>query len=123
MNKFPEGNAIVYCEGAFNTPNGKTAHGLVRFTHRYKVLCVIDSRWSGKDSGSVLDGKENGIPVVSDLSEALAYSTRIKINPTHFVVGLAPDGGRLNDIARADVKTALNNGLNIDSGLHDFLIG
>ena len=26
----PEGRAIVYCEGAFNTTNGKTAHGLVR---------------------------------------------------------------------------------------------
>ena len=28
MNRLPEGNAIVYCEGAYNTLNGKTAHGL-----------------------------------------------------------------------------------------------
>jgi hypothetical protein len=27
MNRLPEGNAIVYCEGAFNTLNGKTAQG------------------------------------------------------------------------------------------------
>ena len=71
MKKFPEGNSIVYCEGAFNTPNGKTAHGLVRFTKRYNVQCVIDSKYSGKDSGLVLDGKENNIPVFSNLAEAI----------------------------------------------------
>ena len=37
MNELPEGNAIIYCEGAFNTTNGKTAHGLVRFTNRYRT--------------------------------------------------------------------------------------
>ena len=35
MKKKIDGRALVYCEGAFNTPNGKTAHGLVRFTERY----------------------------------------------------------------------------------------
>ena len=30
MIRPPDGRAIVYCEGAFRTPNGKTAHGLVR---------------------------------------------------------------------------------------------
>ena len=43
-----DGNAIVYCEGGFGTTNGKTAHGLVRFTERYRVLSVIDSLFSGK---------------------------------------------------------------------------
>lgn len=56
MVEFPEGNAIVYCEGAFATTNGKTAHGLVRRTKRYRVLSVIDSRHRGKDAGEVLDG-------------------------------------------------------------------
>ena len=71
MNKWPEGKAIVYCEGAFNTPNGKTAHGLVRFTKRYHVIAVVDSRFAGQDSGKVLDGKENQIPVNADIDEAL----------------------------------------------------
>ena len=60
--------AIVYCEGAFNTPNGKTAHGLVRFTERYTVLCVIDSHYSGKDAREVLDGKHGHIPVVANFN-------------------------------------------------------
>lgn len=38
MKKSIDGNALVYCQGAFNTPNGKTAHGLVRFTERYTIV-------------------------------------------------------------------------------------
>ena len=37
-----DGKALVYSDGAFNTPNGKTAHGLVRFTERYEVVGVSD---------------------------------------------------------------------------------
>jgi len=34
------GNAIVFCEGAFTNTYGKTAHGLVRRTRRYRVTAV-----------------------------------------------------------------------------------
>jgi uncharacterized NAD-dependent epimerase/dehydratase family protein len=37
------------------------------------------------------------------------------------VIGLAPDGGRLDPRAREDVKLALTLGLDVDAGLHDFL--
>jgi uncharacterized NAD-dependent epimerase/dehydratase family protein len=37
------------------------------------------------------------------------------------VVGLAPDGGRLDAKPRNDVMEAIRLGLNVDSGLHDFL--
>jgi uncharacterized NAD-dependent epimerase/dehydratase family protein len=120
MNK-PEGNAIVYCEGAFNTPNGKTAHGLVRFTKRYNILAVIDSKYTGQDASYVLDGKEKGIPITASLNEAVEISKSIDKVPTHLVIGLAPDGGRLNKAAKRTVEEALNYGLNVDSGLHDFL--
>ena len=86
--------AIVYAEGAFNTPNGKTAHGLVRFTERYDVAAVIDSRFAGRDAGEVLDGRPVGIPIVKHLADALAHASKTAA-ATHFVVGLAPDGGRL----------------------------
>ena len=66
MKSAPDGNAIVYCEGMFNTLNGKTAHGLVRFTKRYRVLSVIDSRYAGRDAGDVLDGKGKKIPIFLD---------------------------------------------------------
>ena len=50
-----DGKALVYADGAFNTPNGKTAHGLVRFTERYTVVGVIDHKYAGQDAGMVLD--------------------------------------------------------------------
>ena len=115
-----DGIALVYCEGAFNTTNGKTAHGLVRFTKRYTIAGVIDSRYAGQDAGKVLDNKEKGIPIFSDISRAIEFLTGDK-KPTHFVVGLAPDGGRLPGSARNDVKKAISLGLNIDCGLHDYL--
>ena len=121
MNRFPEGNAIIYCEGAFGTPNGKTAHGLVRRTARYHVLSVIDSRHAGGDAGFILDGTSKGIPVYGDIQEALGAARSDGNNPTHFVIGLAPDGGRLSPQDRHDVIEAIRSGLNVDSGLHDFL--
>lgn len=112
-----DGKALIYCERAFNTPNGKTAHGLVRRSHRYLPLGVIDSRYTGYDAGEVLDGKKNGIAVYESLEIALAAHP----DATHFVVGLAPDGGRLDPAARLVVRQALESGLNVDSGLHDFI--
>ena len=121
MMMSPEGNAIVYCEGAFNTPYGKTAHGLVRFTHRYNVVSVLDSRYAGQDAGQVLDGKTNGVPIVNGLESQANAAAPIGKAATHLVIGLATDGGRLPDAARRDVARALGMGLNVDSGLHDFI--
>ncbi len=115
-------NAIVYCEGAFNTPNGKTAHGLVRFTRRYRVLSVIDSRYVGMDAGAVLDGKENGIKIYRDIESAYRHSIEKGMKPDQLVIGIAPDGGRLSKSDRESVINAVRLGLNVDSGLHDYLI-
>ena len=115
-----DGNAIVYCEGAFNTPNGKTAHGLVRFTERYQVLSVIDSRYAGRDAGDVLDDKISGIPIVDSLDTALQQAGEQQ-QVEYFVIGLAPDGGRLPQSARQVVMQAIESGLHVVSGLHDFL--
>lgn len=113
--------AIVYCEGAFQTANGKTAHGLVRFTRRYQVVSVIDSQCAGKDAGLVLDGVANGIEIDVSLNAAMTRLRGLGQQATHFVIGLAPDGGRLPEDAREQVLQALNQGLSVDSGLHDFL--
>lgn len=121
MNMLPEGNAIVYCEGSFGTPNGKTAHGLVRHTYRYNVLSVIDSCHCGGDAGMILDNKPNNIPVYESLQTALNVQKNKDQKATHLVVGLAPDGGRLDFKAREDIKKAIQYGLNVDCGLHDFL--
>jgi uncharacterized NAD-dependent epimerase/dehydratase family protein len=121
MTKQHDGAAIVYCQGAFATTNGKTAHGLVRRTERYKVLSVIDSRYAGRDAGEVLDGVIKDIPIYENVTTAVEASEHAGMRVTHFVMGLAPDGGRLSREAREDVKEAITLGLHVDSGLHDIL--
>ncbi len=121
MKNSIDGKAIVYCNGAFNTPNGKTAHGLVRFTERYEVVGVIDSKYDGQDAGQVLDGKPSGIPVFNDIEKAISELQKIDKLPNSLVIGLAPDGGRLPPEAKGTIRKALQMGWNVDSGLHDFL--
>lgn len=117
----PEGNAVVYCEGAFKTTYGKTAHGLVRFTERYNIIAVIDSTCSGAEAGTVLENRSRDIPIVSSISEAENIAKEKTLPLSHFVIGIATDGGYLTDEIRKAVENALKAGLNVDSGLHDFL--
>ena len=116
-----DGVAVVWCEGAFRTPSGKTAHGLVRRSERYNIAALIDSELIGQDAGEVLDGAPTGIPIVGDLAAAQALAVAAGRPLTHLVIGLAPDGGRLPDIGRDAVKSALSAGLHVACGLHDFL--
>jgi len=119
--QLPEGIAILYCEGAFNTTYGKTAHGLIRFTQRYQVISVVDSKYAGQDAGEVLDRKSKNIPVMGSVHEAVEAARAAETPATHLVVGIAPDGGRLSPQARQDVLSAIQLELNIDCGLHQFL--
>ena len=121
MGHEPDGVAIVYCEKAFLTTTGKTAHGLVRGTRRYQVAALIDSRYSGKEPGTLLDGKDRGITIVSDVRSGVSACEQRGIRPTHFVIGIATDGGKLDADGYAAVRAALDAGLNVDSGLHVFL--
>lgn len=121
MKNSIDGKAIVYCEKLFNTLEGKTAHGLVRYTGRYEVVGVIDSRYAGQDAGMVLDKKPRNIPVFSDFETAYKQLSGANNRPENFVIGLAPDGGRLPKEAKLEIKKALEKGLNVDSGLHDFV--
>ncbi len=116
-----DGNAIIYCQGAYMTPNGKTAHGLVRHTDRYRIISVIDSDCTGKDAGELLDGEFRNIPVLDTVDAGLRHAQSIIVKPDYLVVGLAPDGGMVGREALQDIHKAIVSGLNIDSGLHDFL--
>src|SRR6266545_3568560 len=45
-----DGSAIILCDGYYRTINGKTAHGLVRGTDRYRILAVVDPPTAGQDA-------------------------------------------------------------------------
>jgi len=121
MNPQKDGDAIVYCQGAYGTTNGKTAHGLVRRTRRYRILSVVDACYAGQDAGEVLDGVRRDIPVHASVDEAVQACRNTGTPASHLVMGVAPDGGRMTSAMRDDVILAVRQGLNVDSGLHDFI--
>jgi uncharacterized NAD-dependent epimerase/dehydratase family protein len=110
--------AIVYCEANFGAIDGKTANGLVRHSERYDILSIIDSQKAGLDSGMVLDGKPNAIPICRDLEESLQKAVTV---PEYFIFGMAPSSGMLSLHERALVLEAISRGMNIVNGLHEFL--
>lgn len=114
MNNIPR--ALVYCDRAFSIADGKTAHGLVRYTTRFKVVSVVDSTVPEGDAGEILDGNYRGIPLYNDLQWAFD-----KTNPDVFVVGAVSEGGVLPEGYDKAIAWALRNGLDIVSGLHQFL--
>ena len=60
-------------------------------------------------------------PFTEACARRFSRSKRDSHPATHLVVGLAPDGGRLPPGARKELLAALELGLHVDSGLHDFL--
>lgn len=110
--------AIVFCEANFAKIDGKTANGLVRHSEAYRIVSVIDSNHSGDDSGMVLDGVINNIPILESLDAAAAHETVV---PDTFIYGMAPSSGRLSDTDRDVVLDAIGRGMNIVSGLHEYL--
>lgn len=110
--------AIVYCEANFGQIDGKTANGLVRNSERYDIVSVIDSRLAGQDTGMVLDGVANGIPLCRDLDDA---RTQAGPDLDLFIVGVAPTSGLLSPAERGVLLEAMSHGLSLINGLHEFL--
>ena len=110
--------AVVYCEGNFGQIDGKTANGLVRHSQAYRILSVIDTRFEGCDSGQVLDNVSNGIPILEDLEAAVMREASI---PDTLIYGMAPSTGKLSLSDREIVLDAIALGMNIVSGLHEYL--
>ncbi len=111
-------NAIVYCEGNFAKIDGKTANGLVRHSEAYNIVSVIDSTCAGQDSGQLLDATPNGIGVFDSLEAAAINETK---TPDTLIYGMAPSNGKLSLEDREIVLDAIALGMNIVSGLHEYL--
>ena len=108
--------AIVYVDRLFNCADGKTAHGLVRYSNKYKISCVVDTTLSEGDAGQKLDGINRDIPLYNDLKRAFELT-----QADTFIVGAVSDAGVLPEGYDKAVKHALTNGLDVVSGLHQFL--
>ncbi|WP_299353586.1 DUF1611 domain-containing protein [uncultured Shimia sp.] len=110
--------AIVYCEGNFSKIDGKTANGLVRHSQAYRIVSVVDSEYGGSDSGQILDGIINNVPIFPTLEAAVIHEPAI---PNTMIYGMAPSTGKLSQTDRDVVLDAIALGMNIVSGLHEYL--
>lgn len=108
--------AVILCDGYFGQSTGKTANGLVRFSKRYQIVGVIDRTKAGHDAGEILDGKPNGIPIVTDLNEAVK-----RCAPQTLIIGVATFGGYIPKEYRSVIREAIEHHLNVLAGLHEFL--
>lgn len=107
--------AIVLTAGILNTPDAKTAHGLIRESNHFKIIGIVDELQAGKDAGEVLDGKHRGIPVFKTIEEALV------LKPYYCVIGVATMGGIFPPAMIKQIKTAIESNISIVNGLHDYL--
>jgi len=102
---------IALLTEGFSTPFlAKTAISMLRY-RQDDIVAVLDSTEAGKTADELFaTGSE--IPVVDSLSE---------LNADALFIGIAPPGGNLPEHWRAILLDALRSGIDIVSGLHDFL--
>ncbi len=109
----PRHRYVVLAEGAFGDLASKTAIGVIRYG-RDAVVAVLDSTRAGRNVREWL-GDPYDIPIVATLDEAMAHS------PTALLIGIAPQGGRIPPDWRTTILAAIDAGLDVVSGLHEFL--
>jgi D-glutamate N-acetyltransferase len=98
---------LVLGEGYSHDPHyGKTMRGIVRYGPD-PVVAVLDSARAGEE--------HDGIPIVATVEEALPYG------PTVAIVGVATQGGRFPPAWRELLRSCITHGLDVESGLHEFL--
>jgi uncharacterized NAD-dependent epimerase/dehydratase family protein len=102
-----ERRILILGEGFSDDPHyGKTMRGIISYGPD-PVVAILDSQRAGAD--------HEGIPIVASVEEALPYA------PTVAVVGVATQGGRFPPAWRAILRSCIESGLDVESGLHEFL--
>jgi uncharacterized NAD-dependent epimerase/dehydratase family protein len=103
----------VLAEGMFDE-DAKTATGVMRYAEA-PTVAVIDSTRDGTAASDHVPGMKSDVPVVADIDAAMAHG------PTTVLIGVAPAGGHLPPVFRRSILRAIELGLDIESGLHEFL--
>lgn len=102
---------IILTDGHTEPLAAKTASCVIRYCPG-EVVALLDRTQAGKTAGELL-GVGGAIPVVATLDEAS--------NPDTLLIGIAPMGGKLPAAWRSILLDAIGRGMNVVSGLHDFL--
>jgi uncharacterized NAD-dependent epimerase/dehydratase family protein len=98
---------LILAEGRSGDPHyGKTARGVMRYG-AHPVVALVDSQAVGETV--------EGVPVLGSVEEGLG------LEPTTALVGVAVAGGRLPAEWRGILRSAISAGLDVESGMHEFL--
>ncbi|HYL54439.1 MAG TPA: DUF1611 domain-containing protein [Gemmatimonadales bacterium] len=108
---------LILADGQFEPMTSKTANCCIRYMPE-RVVGVFDRAHAGKTVQDVL-GFGGSIPVVGDFEQGLRLGGGA--GATAVLIGIAPMGGRLPVEWRAWLRTAIERGLEIWSGLHTFI--
>ncbi len=110
-------SSLLLTNGLLTHNDAKTAHGLIRGGDRYHIMGVIDAPTAGRDAGEILDGIHRDIPVFASLEVALASVAAVD----SLIIGVATVGGVLPADMLEIIAKAIQSGLSIVNGLHDYL--
>ncbi len=104
---------LVLAEGNFGPLSSKTANGVIRYTPE-RCVAVLDTTQVGKTSQEVL-GFGGTLPVVGTFEDG------VKCGANALLIGIAPQGGKLPESWRGWIRQAIEQKLEIWSGLHFFI--
>jgi len=104
---------LILADGQFGPLTSKTANSCIRYFPE-RIVAVFDRGTAGRTVQDVL-GFGGSIPVVGDFARGLA------LGASAVLIGIAPMAGQLPPEWRGWLKTALERGLEIWSGLHTFI--
>src|SRR5436190_2531804 len=102
---------VILTEGRTNPVSAKTGACVIRYKPE-EVVALLDTTQAGKTAGELL-GVGGSLPIVGKLADAPGANT--------LLIGIAPSGGKLPAAWRKVLLEAIDRGMNLVSGLHDFL--
>ena len=109
--QFSARQLIILTEGHTEPITAKTAASVLRYKAE-EVLALLDTTQTGKTAQDLL-GVGRDIPVVADLDTVPDANA--------LMLGIAPPGGRIPAAWRPIILGAIARGMDVISGLHDFL--
>src|SRR5579883_2401222 len=105
---------VVYAQDEFGTGRAKTGEGVIRYGTS-QVVAVVDRRHAGRTTEDVM-GIGGAIPIVGTVQEAARFGA------DSMLLGCQFTGGEMPESWRQDIISALNLGMDVINGLHDFLV-
>ncbi|MGB1706287.1 MAG: DUF1611 domain-containing protein [Rubripirellula sp.] len=102
---------VILTDGHSNPLTAKTACSVLRYCE-HEVIAVLDTAAAGQTAEQLL-GTGGETPVIADLDAAPEAKT--------LLIGIAPPGGKIPEHWRPIIMKAIARGMNVLSGLHEFL--